>query len=440
MTTARSIRSHESGFKISDLLKTYQDAISISVKLQSRYLWIDSICIVQDSTDDKVRELSHMRSYYESALCVIAASGASSAQNGFLHKSPNVVSENALETHIDAVWNFFQIIEVPFYCPNWERSVILLDPSPDLYEAAEEPLNQRGWTYQERLLCPRVLVFPSTGGHFLQCNKEQRHDDSMDFGVPFDCTRMFAPLSFFPPQEGEDTVTGLHRTWMMHMREYSLRRLTYQEDRPLAIAGVAEESHHRSNGQLGDYVSGHWSRYALISLHWRVFPGEKTDSRRDNNPPSWSWLSIQGQIQLQPFVMATQLDDSLVIVRNLSATPEFAQIPYGKTRHSHLEIEALVGTAMWMPPDRALTPSLKLGNDHDSSSVRTFADTLYDAPRMPVSVFVLPLCLGPRSSLLGLLLKKDSPAEKDFFRRVGYFEFAPICFLSQCKSLCISII
>ncbi|KAK3379706.1 hypothetical protein B0T24DRAFT_521123 [Lasiosphaeria ovina] len=60
---------------LESLTPTFQDAISLARNrpMPIRYIWIDSLCIVQDSPDDWLREAARMGSYYRNAILTIAA-------------------------------------------------------------------------------------------------------------------------------------------------------------------------------------------------------------------------------------------------------------------------------------------------------------------------------------------------------------------------------
>ena len=55
-TTETSIKDWQRKIPMSKLPKTFQDAITVSKKLGVEYLWIDSICIIQDSTEEFVND------------------------------------------------------------------------------------------------------------------------------------------------------------------------------------------------------------------------------------------------------------------------------------------------------------------------------------------------------------------------------------------------
>ena len=49
-------------------------------RLEFQFLWVDGLCIVQDSVSDKVDQISHMANVYSSAfLTIVAAAGLDAA-------------------------------------------------------------------------------------------------------------------------------------------------------------------------------------------------------------------------------------------------------------------------------------------------------------------------------------------------------------------------
>ena len=74
---------------VAKLSQTYQDAISITRSLGFRYLWIDSLCIIQDSMLDWQTEAAKMGDIFKFSICTIAASWASSNSEGcFFDRGP----------------------------------------------------------------------------------------------------------------------------------------------------------------------------------------------------------------------------------------------------------------------------------------------------------------------------------------------------------------
>ena len=141
--------SRVQGIDITTLPKTFQDAIDITHRLGIRYLWIDSLCIIQDSKDDWAKESSVMGSVYQNGFCNIAATAAPDGGTGcFMERDPNLARKCRIR--INATLSKFRL-------------------KPDQYDLVPQklwedglssaPLLQRAWVVQERLLAPRVLHF-----------------------------------------------------------------------------------------------------------------------------------------------------------------------------------------------------------------------------------------------------------------------------------------
>jgi hypothetical protein len=137
---------------IADLPKTFQDAIAITRKLDIRYLWIDSLCIIQDSIEDWAAESSGMGDVYKNTFCNIAATAAPDGRTGcFLKREPllarqckiRISSTNDNGPLQNGIYNIV---------PNdlWKRG---------MSGPRDAPLNSRAWVVQERVLAPRVPHF-----------------------------------------------------------------------------------------------------------------------------------------------------------------------------------------------------------------------------------------------------------------------------------------
>ncbi|KAF4479303.1 hypothetical protein CGGC5_v012095 [Colletotrichum fructicola Nara gc5] len=127
-----------------DLPKTFKDAIEITRKLEFRYLWIDSLCIVQDDPMDWEREAASMEHVFSSASVTIAASSARSSLEGFLPTRKEQQSFITIKTPSGGTVFIRKSID------NFRRDV------------EESVLNQRGWVLQERALARRTIHFTSS--------------------------------------------------------------------------------------------------------------------------------------------------------------------------------------------------------------------------------------------------------------------------------------
>lgn len=73
---------------LSELPKTFQDAVKVTRELGVLYLWIDSLCIIQygDGGEDWKRESGRMENVFSYAYCTIAATATVDANSGFLER------------------------------------------------------------------------------------------------------------------------------------------------------------------------------------------------------------------------------------------------------------------------------------------------------------------------------------------------------------------
>jgi hypothetical protein len=130
------------GILTSELPKTFADVVFVAHRLGISFLWIDSLCIMQDSLGDWEQEASIMADVYRGSLCNIAATGSSHANEGCLYERQRPIEPCVITTGWEDV-------------PNVE--VIIYDPYIFTRIFENDPLRQRAWVVQELLLAPRAL-------------------------------------------------------------------------------------------------------------------------------------------------------------------------------------------------------------------------------------------------------------------------------------------
>jgi len=131
---------------MSRLPKTFQDAIRVTRELGKRYLWIDSLCIVQDDEEDWAREAKTMETVYSMAYCTIAATSSISSAGGFLGSRPK---RKYLKIKME-----LKGLKTPMY---------VCEMIDNFHQDVEESvLNKRGWVLQERALSRRIIHFSAT--------------------------------------------------------------------------------------------------------------------------------------------------------------------------------------------------------------------------------------------------------------------------------------
>lgn len=133
--------------ELSTLPKTFQDAIRLTRALGIRYLWIDSLCIIQDRPKDWFSESTRMCDIYTNSYLNISATAARDGSQGLFFPRSEVTARPLC---IDVAWTGDDA-QPGRYC--------LVDNDLWVREVDDAPLNQRGWVFQERYLASRNLSF-----------------------------------------------------------------------------------------------------------------------------------------------------------------------------------------------------------------------------------------------------------------------------------------
>lgn len=158
LTTATVDNMHV-GISISELPALYQDAITVCRRLEIRYLWIDSLCIIQDQELDWTREIAAMGEVYSNALCNIEAAHAADVFGRlfFSRDSTRIkLFPVTIERHEDGPLPFF-----------------LMDLSVQLENDMNgAPLLKRAWVLQEQLLAKRSIIYSKKQLHWV-CRSQE---------------------------------------------------------------------------------------------------------------------------------------------------------------------------------------------------------------------------------------------------------------------------
>ena len=116
-----NIESFTEGIELSQVPRSFRDALKIAAKLMVRYLWIDSLCIIQDSTEDWQREARLVSDVYTNSWCNIAATKALDARDGcFAERTLLDISQCGIE----AKWNSHPSQTYVCWIPDiWDHAV-----------------------------------------------------------------------------------------------------------------------------------------------------------------------------------------------------------------------------------------------------------------------------------------------------------------------------
>jgi hypothetical protein len=302
-TTKATLEARETGFTVESLPKTLGDAITISRHLNIRFLWIDSLCIIQDSAEDWLKEAASMADIYSNSVLTIAATGSPDSTTGCLFRqeqkeaialtySPSLPAESSPTLgHVYAQPTTFTY----------------LDP------IRRSPLNSRAWVFQERLLSRRTLHCAADQLYW-DCNTVFLSEDEVFSTSPMQAPiptqqKTTTPLSHSLRQLGfhgpdvpfshpgftwNSSILGL---WLTLVPEYTRRQISVPTDYLPALAGVVS----RISRRTGDtFLAGIWRSALHVELLWAAYdaphhaPRDK-DGQSIYRAPSWSWAALQGE-------------------------------------------------------------------------------------------------------------------------------------------------
>lgn len=316
--------------------KTIQDAASTTLKLGINYLWVDSLCIIQNSEDDKLREIGQMARVYTHATLTIAAKRSEDANAGFLH-------ERSLPSGTSTV--VFQ-----------DQQVTLTFESA-LVDEQSTKLDTRGWVLQEYLLSRRLLVIGTWVTEW-DCRKQRQDGRNVDGWVrdsegdtdpfkysgrwtAFDDTsilresHMLDAIAYFSAHPGN----GLPRpddhlvrwAWQNLIARYTIRHLSKPSDRTVAISAMAEIFSSMYEGT--EYAAGLWSKDLVESLSWKCNATELLPRPIHYQGPSWSWTGINGSIEY-----SGHGGELFAEVQKVECEPRSTDAPFGEFISGTLKI------------------------------------------------------------------------------------------------------
>jgi hypothetical protein len=254
---------------IESLTKTFVDAIEIARTVGLQYIWIDSLCIIQDSYHDWEVEAASMTSVYGGSSFNTAASSAENGTQGCFPRPWDHYSEGfQAEVRINGRKEVHHLI------------------SPTCYASCihHNHLGSRAWAIQEKVLSPRTLHCGDRG-MFWECRTTMASDDLPD---GFDSSGAGSFISSHSVLLHPDRTNSFNWPWLVAW--YSRRELTYPKDKLVALAGVARLLTDRVGDQ---YLAGLWRKDLEVNPCWKVL---YTRQRPPYRAPSWSWAAVNGMI------------------------------------------------------------------------------------------------------------------------------------------------
>lgn len=267
--------------------KTIRDALRLVSLLGERYLWVDSFCIVQDEENTKELQLSSMASIYANAYFTIAAAEGKDADHGI-----SGITRSAGAREID---------QGRFHLSSGQQMIAHNLGSSFPGQLRDTTWNTRGWTFQEGLFSPRILLFNGTVSWYCRSSiweeaiRDPREDRAGTIGPrkPNDYLELAYRQPQWPDLDSWDSLVG----------EYNSRKLTFDRDIINAFAGAAAIFQGHFDGGL---LWGIPEMFFDHCITWKPFGALRrrkrdSDSSRVSRLPSWSWVGWEGYVILQGF-------------------------------------------------------------------------------------------------------------------------------------------
>lgn len=273
-----NIKQLQNSIHTENLPRSFQDAIAITRRLGFRFLWIDAICIVQDSLEDWARESSVMSDIYRNGIVMISATAAPDSQHGIL-RPRNFVRSPPFGRHKEFA---FQA-----HCYGL---------------GSDGPLHERGWCLQERIMAPRILhfgeeqlVWECVSKYWAEDSGLADHETSIARVLK---SRRSAMPFIWPPKPGleeGDLATDRLTAFYECIKEYTNRELSKDSDKLPAFSGLASAFH---TPELGTYLAGLWEKDLACGLNWRRVSRGERPGGDEYIAPSWSWASMRSQCRI----------------------------------------------------------------------------------------------------------------------------------------------
>jgi hypothetical protein len=299
------------------LPQTFKDAVELTQSLGFRYIWIDALCIVQDSESDWQYEAALMGDVYAHGSLNIAATTSNSGVGGILPRGSRpfphcliAVTDGAGNSHT------FRTHTGEVFPHNIEDPLLA-------------PLGNRAWVVQERLLSPRILHFVSDQVFWECCCSVWAELFDNDYLINADSVKRLMGLN--QTSGGPHSASELYHGWIDIVARYSQCGLTQKLDKLPAISGIARRMRRQLGVSPEAYLAGLWRETLPLRLLWFSLTqkGESSPVRYLERAPSWSWSCIEGPIEFCRFHRETEFRTRVLEAKTFHDGDPFSQVSGG---------------------------------------------------------------------------------------------------------------
>ncbi|KIW21823.1 uncharacterized protein PV07_12753 [Cladophialophora immunda] len=458
------------GFAESSLPGNFRHAIAVARSIGINYLWIDALCIIQDSEDDWREQSNIMDDIYAGTHCNIAALNQV-GEAGFLGKRRLEIIEPFLMRDPERASR--STTHIIGYDDFWCNSLL------------SSSLHNRAWVLQERLLSPRTIHFGEQ--IFWDC-REHKACETYPTGIPDELSnhrtkawrqseQVLSPKSKVHPEPSQKSWLGAlqayllpprpvdrlirqkkaYEYWSTAVEHYMRCELSHATDKLVAIQGLANKVHDMTGER---YLAGLWDSPDLAhSLLWYTPGRQQANGRpsakhgprcmRGYRAPSWSWASLDAKIVWK---WPSQCGQLLLRIEEI-ITQSHSDVASEASHPSEIRVSGrLIPVELQITSDyedgspdedgsyaveprqaNSTTESLEMIVDALSASDPTILLDEALVPRCTINVDLLPVVTEwrgrpahPAAEVAGLILRRPSFNSRAVYERIGVFCFDKI--------------
>ncbi|KAF2824998.1 HET-domain-containing protein [Ophiobolus disseminans] len=325
-TTTFNLKAHRKEIPCSGLPRTFRDAVSFTRRLNVDFLWIDSLCIIQNDARDWQQQSANMAAIYKNGYITLAATSSYNAEGGCYTQKNGPPSHQVIGPPV-AVLRYPDGTEGPIFVRRTFK-----------HAQTSFPLLQRGWVFQERLLSPRILHFADEE-LIWECKQSVRCEcGSTETKNGFSRISAYVeeretPFSNLEPLSKQNHALA---SWNLVVSDYAACSLTYQRDAFPALSGIAKVF---AASLQDEYVAGLWKSTLVSQLLWyfRSINGETVTKVNTWRAPSWSWVSVNWRYKFLTLPVTKELAELKHVVCKASGDD-----PTGELQTAYLTLRTRV--------------------------------------------------------------------------------------------------
>ncbi|KAF7505044.1 hypothetical protein GJ744_001498 [Endocarpon pusillum] len=400
------LSAFQSVIELTQLPQTFRDAVQVTRRLNYRYLWIDALCIIQDSPQDWLQEALTMSKVFASSDLNLAAAASKGADDGLFRDREPVGCDLSI---------------------GWERlgDMILskeiyhiVSPNTFARFLKHSKLEQRGWTFQERLLSSRTVHFGEDKIYW-ECFESSWWEECPDI----EAVDLLWKDNSLKQRFGQASRDGRGLdVWNEITERYSGRKLTFSSDKLVALSGIAAQM-----TRPEDYLAGLWKSGLPQSLLW--YTNRPSYPILQYRAPSWSWASIDGEITYAAIYRGS------IVAEVLASTVSTNDGSFGPVTDGSLLMKGFVWRAARILPrlrGSCISADKYCRSIPSAVNVHVFWDVVRGSSDSVVfqdNFFFLPVVMREWGTeymdLCGLVLEPTQDV-KGRFRRVGSFKVSDV--------------